>query len=368
VIPLLYETTQPIPAPERMNYLGRLNKCQSCKVSEQLNGEYSLTATFLPTDELIGEIQNQRFICASSNPFDSPQFFEICSVDYSENGVVDVKGRHIKHCANNNLILDLFSDVALEVTPETHWNYVKDLLTFENFFAFSSDITAKAAIQIGWTRAGTLGEFFEELAQTFGGEFHYDNFNVNFPLNRGTKKNFVLRWNKNIAAPKLSLSTANIYSHVVATANVTINRGTTSFDAVVYSAPSTIKNNTSKIYRIYQIDATNQIPKSEIDWDSDEDRYALATALQRASLRFARLDYKNQIQYQENVNLQLNYRPAVDEMKEIGLGDTINVVLKGGRTVEAKITKTVYDSLAERWESVTLGEEKLSLATIIAKK
>ena len=68
-----------------------------------------------------------------------------------------------------------------------------------------------------------------------------------------------------------------------------------------------------------------------------------------------------------NVNLTVNYCPALDEMSAVGLGDTVDVMLKGGRTVEAKITKTVFDSLSERWTSIELGKEKLMLSKYIAK-
>lgn len=369
MLPLLFESTNPIPSPDRMKPIGRLTHVEKCTASERLNGDYMLSATFSPNDELIGEIRNQRFLSVLANPFDPPQFFELYGGEYDEAGRLTVKGRHIKHCANNNMILDLFSSEAQgNLTPSQHWGVVEPLLHFENYFTFSSNITETAKIDIGWTKAGTLGEFFKELADVFGGEFHYDNFNVDFPLNRGTKKNYVLRWDKNISAPKLSLSTADIYSHVVATASIKIFRGSESFQAIVYSAPETIRNNTSAIYRIYQFDATNQLSGSEINWDSPNDREALAFDLQRAASKFARLDYKNQIQYEQNVNLQLTYRPALDEMQEIGLGDTVDVMLKGGRTVEAKITATTFDCLAERWTAIELGEEKLTLTDYLVKR
>ena len=54
-------------------------------------------------------------------------------------------------------------------------------------------------------------------------------------------------------------------------------------------------------------------------------------------------------------------------MAAIGLGDTVDVMLKGDRTVEAKIMKTVYNVLSERWESIELGQELLKLSDYIAK-
>ena len=74
------------------------------------------------------------------------------------------------------------------------------------------------------------------------------------------------------------------------------------------------------------------------------------------------------MQTKDNVNLTVKFRPALDEMSEIGLGDTVDVMLKGGRTVEARLTKTTFNSLAERWESIEIGEEKLKLSNYIAKR
>ena len=370
MLPQLFRSTDPIPSPDRMRFIGQLTHIEKCTSYEKTNGDYTLSAAFVPNDELIGEIRNQRFLLAQANPFDPPQYFELYSAEYDEIGRLAVKGRHIKHCANNNLILDVFSpDAQGDYTPLQHWGVIEPLLYFDNFFTFSSPISTTAKMDIGWTKAGTLGEFFKELAEVFGGEFHYDNFNVEFSLNRGTKKNYVLRWDKNIASPKLSLSTADLYSHVVATANITaINAISQNKDVVVCSDPQIITSGTTDLYRMYQFDATNELTKTEWDLASQTERAQLAQELRNAASAFAQYYYKNQIQYKPNVNLQLTYRPALDEMQEIGLGDTVDVMLKGGRTVEAKITATTFDCLAERWTAIELGEEKLTLTDYLLKR
>ena len=366
MLPLLYRSTDPIPAPGRMQYIGRIAKCVKCTVSERINSDYQLSLVIAPTDELIGEVQNQRFIFAKPNPFDDPQYFEIYNCVYDQVGQLTISARHIKHCAYNNITVDI-GDVQRELTPQTHWNYIVETLTFDNYYTFSSTITSTAAIEIGWTKAGTLGQFLEELASAFGGEYHYNNFQIDFPLNRGEKKNYVLRWNKNIGSPKLTLTTANIYSHVVAIADVTFTRGADTFQSVVFSAPHEIRNNTSQLHRIYLLDANDSVNPKTIDWSSSDQRESLGFQLERAASKFARMDYKNQVQYMQNTNLTVNFRPALDEMSAIGLGDTVDVMLKGGRTVEAKIMKTVYNVLSERWESIELGQELLKLSDYIAK-
>ena len=75
----------------------------------------------------------------------------------------------------------------------------------------------------------------------------------------------------------------------------------------------------------------------------------------------------NQVQTAEDANLKVTIRQALDEMKELALGDTVNIILRGGQTVEARITKTVFDSLAERWENLEIGQQRLILSKFIAK-
>jgi phage-related protein len=77
---------------------------------------------------------------------------------------------------------------------------------------------------------------------------------------------------------------------------------------------------------------------------------------------------RNTIVNGENVNFTVSLQAQLDEMAQLNLGDTVDVELKGGRTVEARITKTQFDCLAERWKSLELGQEKLMLSNYIAKR
>lgn len=369
MLPLLYETTNQVLSPNSMKYLGRLTKCDKYTVSEQINSNYQLSAVFSPTDELIDEIQNQRFLCAKANPFDPPQYFEIYNTGFDDLGRLKVAARHIKHCSYNNLILtDIYDAPALK-TPIAHWNYLntEDRLVMENNFSFQSSITATRKIESGYIKSVTVGAFLEELATVFGGEYHYDNFDITLMANRGERKNYILRWNKNIETPNLMLDTANIYSHFVACGNVTLfyNSGSqeTKTEIQICTQPIALSGSTSKIRRIYLWDATSQMTVKEIHAPTENYNRAMAD-LNTLAATFNQA----QLQKRENANLTLKYRPALDEMTAVGLGDTVQAELKGGRIVEAKITKTVYDGLAERWESIELGEEKLKLAHYIAKK
>ena len=362
MLPLLYEPTHPIPSPDRLQYLGRLTKCKSCVVTNQINNNYDLSAAFFITDELLDRIENQNFLLAKPNPFDPPQFFEIYNFQ-EENNTVTVKGRHIKHCAYNNTISDVFTTVTAVATPQRHWEIIEPLLNMDNFFQFSSAIITEAAMQTGWSRAGTLGDFLKEMAQVFGGEFYYDNFNISFLQRLGSKKNYVLRWNRNITDPKLTLTADNVYSHVVAYGNFKITE--TGTDATLCSVPVRIGSDQKlyKLYKIYMWDATNTFDSTEISRDQIMDYRVSLRNRARAFVNGA----GNAVQTEESPNLTVNYRPILDEMSAVGLGEKVDVELKSGRIVEARITKTSYDSLAERWTSITLGNEILKVSDLIAK-
>jgi phage minor structural protein len=364
MLPLLYNSTDPVISPDRMQYLGRLTKCKSCVVSTQLNENYELSAAFAITDDLIHEIENQRFIMAKANPVDPPQFFEIYNCVESNNEVT-VKGRHIKHCAYNNIIYPDFQDAAYSDTPAGHWNFCtnRDRLSYDNYFSFVSHVTTQGAMEIGYTRADTIGKFLEEMASVFGGEFHYNNFDITFAKNIGSKKNYVLRWNRNIADPKLTLTGDNIYSHVVAYSTFHVTGVTIDYNVQICSPPVAI-GSAQKLNKIYMYDASHTFDSTEINRNQ--------FAEMREQLRLRAVAFVggagNALQTKEDVNLTVNYRPVLDEMSAVGLGDTVDVALKSGRTVEAKLTATSFDSLAERWTSVTLGKEKLTLADYIIKR
>lgn len=366
MLPLLYEPTSQDLSTNSLKFIGRITKCEKCIVSEQLNGNYQLTATFAPTDGLVDQIQNQNYLQVKANPFDDPQFFEIYNVGIDEIGRVSVTARHIKHSAYNNLVLTDVYDPLVAKTPLQHWNYLKDegRITLTNF-TFNSNVTKSLKIKSGYESSNTVGGLFEEFVSAFGGEYHYNNFTVELLKNRGSKKNYVLRWDKNIASPNLSLDTASIYSHYVASGKVTaINDGMGSRQSVtLFTDLYAISNSTSKIKRIYNWDATSQMEVKEVHVNPGNYNAPLAELRTLA----ANFDAESILQIHDSANLKVNFRPALDEMSAVGMGDTVDVELKGGRTVEAKIIATSFNCLSERWESIELGHEKLKLADYIAR-
>lgn len=376
MLPLLYQSTSSIPSPQSMQYIGRLAKCVKCSVSNQINNNYQLSAVFAATEPLLLEIQNQRFILQKTNFTDPPQFFEIYNQSIAENGQVTISGRHIKHCAYNNVLKTDNAEDAQYDTPQGHWDFCTDpvnrFLEFENYFNFSSAISEQIPMEVGYTKADTLGMFLEEMAAASGGEYHYDNFDIVLLPRIGTKKNYTLRWNRNIGSPNLTLSAATVYTHVVAyadlTAKYTPSQSTEKeYPVQLCSAPHAVLDGSSRLHKIYMYNATDKFENKYVSPIEDPNYTATRARLNWLAEKFMRSPTMNNVQTREAPNLKVTFRQPLDEMKEIALGDTIDIFLKGGRTVEARIIKTDFDALAERWTGLEIGKQQILLSNFIAK-
>lgn len=373
MLPLLYKTNSGVycPSASDMMFCGRLTKVSKCVVTETLNGDTTLSACVEPTDELIDQIENQRFICTKSNLSDDDQFFEIYKTSIKENGRLNISARHIKHHAFNYLIESATGSPANR-TPSEQWNALLNNCVPAGVipFDFSTDITGKKSVTYAANNAGLLGDAIEEMIKVYNGEIKFDNFHISLLQRRGSNKNFVLRWDKNIASSDLTLSTEQIYSDVVCYAKVKIQDPDKISEIILCSNPNTISINHSLFHKVYMYDATNEVSTTEIGYHDATTYNKILSELNTLASSIVQANNipGYDIPYEQKINLKINIRSMLDNMKEIELGDTVTVVLKNGRTATARIIKTVFDSLAERWNNIEIGETKVKLSKYIAKR
>lgn len=358
MLPFLYKTTSRIISTDSMQYLGRITDCKSCIATEILNGDYLLDAEIKVTDPLYSKITVQQFIQVKPNPFDEPQFFEIYEIERTSDGNLKIKAKHIKHCAYNNL-MSADTDNDKELTPEEIWETASDEPVFENHFNFISDINEKKSrFKIGFETIGTFGDFFEELSEKFDGEYHWDNFNVEFLKSRGSIKNYPLRWGDNISSASQTLSTEEIKSHVIAAA--TVHDVYKDRDIQLMCEPYEIVGQQSKTNKLLLIDATYLVSDMTVNSHTGENFDFVKNSCRVA----ATTHYKNNEPASVKVNMTVDIRAELEKMTEIGLADTINNVIidSEGTKASAKISKVEYDCLLERWNKLELGTIKPKLS------
>ncbi len=357
MLPLLYETTSRIISTNSMHYLGRITDCTSCVAAETLNGDYLLTVEVKPTDALYTTITVQQFIQVKPNPFDQPQFFEIYEINRTADGNLTIKAKHIKHCAYNNLMSAGYTNDLWE-TPQELWEQAAENPVFANNFIFYSDITDTATgFETGLRKIGTFGDFFAELLLKFVGEYHYDNFNVEFLKNRGSKKQYVLRWGANISSMEQTLSTEDIKSHIIGVA--TVHDTYKNEDMQLMCEPYEIVGQQSKTNKLLIVDASWLVDDITVNSNTGENFGFVQNACRVA----ATTHYKDSKPAEIKINITTDFRAELDEMQEIGLADTIDVIIDDkNTTATAKVSKVEFDCLLERWDNLELGTIKTKLS------
>jgi len=196
MIPILYESSE---TSFSSNGLCRLRDCTSCVVTEERNGIYELDFEYPIDAANFDKIRAGRIIACTHDDSGDVQPFDIVSHSKPINGVVTFHAVHISYRLNGGTtyaknINTLSAALAeLEETPQ-------DLQS--DFFTFSADFTASAYVAafdgVPKTIRQYLGGVEGSILDTFGGEYEFDKFNVVLHRERGTRKDFIIRYGVNM--------------------------------------------------------------------------------------------------------------------------------------------------------------------------
>lgn len=364
--PLLYMTKSRYPSAESMIYRGRFNSCISCIVNETVGDDYTLKMEIAAADELAGVVFPQMYVQETANPSDPPQFFEIYEV-IPDNRTVRINAKHIKHCAQNNVIDSRSLALNMQqplLTPQQHWDECILNAMFPTNFAFSSNIQTQKAMDAGYMKVATIGEFLEALQDTYNAELHYNNFSIELLTSRGVRRQLPLRWGNNLSAAEKTVSSEEIKSHVIGFARVK-DRATGKEIEILGTTPYEIANHAAVTNKLEMVDASELLQDYEINTADGSDTgvdYVRNVCQVAASMHF-----KNNSAGQLKTNFTVDIRAQLDEMREYCIGDIVPVIFNDSVEGTAKIVSGEYDSLLERWNSLELGSVKAKLADYIVR-
>ena len=360
MIPLVYETTSRILSLNSMHYLGRLTGCTECTVEESRNADYTLSASVVKNSECAESAVVQNYIYAKPNPTDEPQFFEIYEV-VEKNNVLSIKAKHIKHNCYNNIIAAGETSAQLYSPAEAYENL--DAL-FDNNYVFSSDITNRKSINLGYTQGCTLGDFLGglegSLLDLFGGEYKWNNFNVSLLKNRGQKRAYSLKWGDNISSYEKTQSSETTISHVCAYA--TVYDEFSKQDIQIIADPYEIFEQKSKTNKLSVYPVPDNLVNGIIVNSSTGDGYEFV----KNTCRIAATAYIGGDKLGEiKSNIKVDVEAVLDDMQQFNLCDTVTVILSDSIAAESKIVKTTYDTLRERYKQLELGSFKTKLSDFV---
>ena len=370
MIPKLYESFSTETTAGAQNYLGSLNSCHKCFVTEVRNGEYTFDLETSINDPVIQHLRPQRIIEAKPNPFDPNQCFEIQSVKKTTDGKIKANGKHIRSFAYQLVssgegdYVDVLNKYYL--TADGVWQKLFDegYITETCPFDFVSDKFLYKDFYLGFNEPATLGDIIGggegSIINTYGGELHFDNYHIRHSSFRGKGIYYPLRYGKNISTGEQSESCVNTYSHIYPYGQVRTSTGKYYY---MYGDPYEIPQHHCATKKIMMLDCS-EVTRDIAVGPSGGTAEAKAAMTSYAATYAAAHDVGK-----IGLSINIDVRAELDNMQELGLCDFVNVFFDRDATesVSAQIVSATYNVLLERWESLIIGQVPVTLADLVLK-
>lgn len=355
MIPILFDIDE---TDFTSNGLGRL-ECMTCTVTEERNGIYELDASIPVDGSHASDLVMDSIIGVIPHDGGTIQAFRVYKIEKPINGRFTVYARHISYqlldiptmpfsvlpdptaCATT---LATLKTNAVETCP---FDFETDVTTYGTY-----NQTVPAAI-----RSRLLGSEGSVLDQ-FGGEYEWDNWTVKLHHQRGRlaiTTGITLRYGKNITDLNQEEEISNVVTGVVPYWKDNEGNLVVLPEKAVYSQYASAY----PFHRTVPLDLSDK-------WEEAPTENTLRTAAQ-AFVNNSELGLpKVSIKVSFVALWQSEEYKDVLPLQRVQLCDEINVVFeKYGISRTAKIVKTVYNVLKERYVSIEVGSIRSSFTSVI---
>nr|DAL72736.1 MAG TPA: tail protein [Caudoviricetes sp.] len=346
MIPILYKED----ATDFSTYgIGVLADTISCLVTEERNGAYELTLKYPINGSLYDEIKKERIIKAKPNDLSDPQAFRIYRITIPINGIITIYAEHISYDLINigvipfsliNVAPQMAIDTLLKSTVLPH-NF-----TFRTDYDVAKDFEVKKPQSVRACLGGTQGS----LLNKWGGEFEWDNFSIIHHKGRGNNKGVVIEYGKNLTKLDHDSDISEVYTDILPYAVISSGDG----NDVVCTLSEQILPITSTLAKRKTL-----IKDMTDSFDSNEE-------ITEEKLREKTLKYisDNPLGV-ENPTITISFEPLWKQpeysalLERVSLCDTVTVKhTEIGVSVKTKVIKTTYNTLLEKYTSITLGSAR----------
>lgn len=339
------------------NGIGTLSETISCTVSEERNGKYELEMVFPATGQHYEDIKNRSIIAVIPYRDADLQPFRVYQISKPIGGRVKINARHIGYdLAKNttmpfsvaasttacNDTLQALKANAVEACPFTFWTDVHTLSSY-------TQLTPSTIRQ-------RLGGIEGSVLDQFGGEYEWDKFTVKLHSHRGHDLGVVLRYGKNIT----DLTQEEIIAETV---TGVVPYWSTMDGSEVVTLPE------KAVYSQYADRYSSRLT-IPLDFSGDYEEAPDVATLRAAAEAYVTkhdLGVPTVSVKVSFVNLAdtLEYKD-MQSLQSVHLCDTLTVQFeKLGIDTKAKVAAYKWNVLAERYDEITVGSIRSSLATSI---
>lgn len=352
MIPILFE---PSATAFTTNGIGRLSDAISCTVMEARNGEYELELEYPLTGAHFSEIRHSAIIAVIPAHEGTPQAFRIYKITKPMNGRVKISARHITYQLSF-IPVSPFSAQGLAAALTAFKTNAAEDCPFTLSADFSS--TASFAVPIPTSIRSYLGGQRGSILDVYGGEWEWDNYSVKLHSARGANRGVTLRYGKNITDLKQEENIANTYTGIYPYWRSTEGQMVTLPEKVIHA--STASN--FPYQRTLVKDFTEQFENAPTvtQLRNYTNQYITANKIGIPSVGVS-VSFVNLSDTEEYKNILT--------LQTVKLCDTVTVIFDQlGVEVQAKVTKTEWDVLAERYLTIEVGDRQTSLSGTIEEQ
>lgn len=335
--------------------LGVLTDTISCEVTEERNGIFECLLKYPVSGQHYGLITKECIIKAKPNDTAADQAFRIYRITKPLNGIVTIYGQHISYDLANVPVLPFSTESR---SPQL---ILSQLLAGDTRFTGWTDYSDAKAFSVAQPKSvrACLGGAEGSMLSKWHGEFEWDNYTVKFHSHRGQKTGVVIEYGKNLTALEQDEDNSGVYTALLPYAVYTPEGSDT--ETVVTLPEVTLPIVTSEIVRAKTL---------IMDFSDQFDGVVTEEALRAKANSYIKANPLGATIPTVKVSFEpLWKQPEYSALLErVNLCDTVTIrhsLL--GVSVSAMVIETVYDTLAERYKSISLGQSKSSMITTISE-
>lgn len=335
--------------------IGALSECTLCEVTEERNGAFECTLKYPVTSQMFAELKNERLIKAKPNDTSKEQLFRIYRITTPINGIVTIYAQHISYDLSN--IAELMWSSA-KISPSLAMSRLFTKTASTHNFKCSTDFSSGKPFSVSKPKSvrACLGGSEGSMLDRWGGEYEWDNFNVILHSNRGKDNGVVIEYGKNLTDMEQDNDFTDVYT-----------------DLLPYAVFS--DENTEKVITLSEItlpiidNHTRQKTLIKDFTEFFEDKSSInENSMRNKAKEFIRANPLGV----ETPTLTVAFEPLWKQpeysaiLERVSLCDTVTIRHSAlGITAKSKVIKTVYDALAEKYVSITLGTAKSNFVNTV---
>jgi phage minor structural protein len=363
VIPRIYDNSF---TTYESNGLGLLVDAISCQVEEESNGDFELTLVYPSDGSFFYALKQDNLIKADASDSLKGQLFRIDTISKPLDGQVTVYAKHISFdLAKNSLNEDINER---NINCENAGKHMLQSSDADSRFTIESNIEMLGNYSMDRKTdclsaiAGTRGS----LIDTFGNgpKLLRDNFTISVLNRRGKDDNTLIAYKKNITGFTLEEDYSEIINVIKPYATYTEDE----VEKTLYIDEIGVKSSRyveGDIVKSQWIDFSDKFDKDEAP-TKEKLKNLAEKYFNDNSCDLPKMTYK--IEFQPLSQTEEYKEDGLYELEHIGMDDSVYIVNgKYGIRDQARVIKTTYNVLAEKYISIELGDPKTTLGSIINK-